>query len=158
RSNGVVSVTLSGALTVPGGNGIGMVNVSGVGDTAFNGTFVVTSGSGTANLTWSQSGLNTTPAATGSVDVNITKQAGRSYEWAWENGSKPHVSAPSPATQYILYTAQNGAVQLIEPGTITTNGTVTVTGTGTFFTSAWVGRSLWMSVNGSVGRIASVQS
>jgi len=169
RQNGVVTVNLNAALTVPGGNGIGMVNVSGVvvngtADNSFNGTFIVLTGSGTSTLTWTQFGQTVPPppasppiSASGTVDVSVTKSVGRSYAWAWENANKPHVSAPSPSTQFILYNAQNGAVQLIEPGTVTTNGTTTVTGNGTFFTPAWVGRSLWVAGVGSVGRIASVQ-
>lgn len=146
RSNGTVTVNLTAALTVPGGNGIGMVNVTvTVGDTSFNGSFVVLTGSGTATLTWAQLGQNTallTP--TGTVDTSITKSVGRSYAYAWENAGKPHVSAPSPSTQFVQYSSQNGAIQLIEQGTVTvTNGTTAVLGSGTAFTSAWVGRRFW---------------
>lgn len=164
RSNGVVSVTLANPLTVPGSNLVGMVNVSGNSDTSFNGTFLVQTGSGTANLTWNQPGQNVSGGANGTVDVNITKSVGRSYAYAWENtktinGSTfTHVSAPSPSTQFIAYSAQNGVVQLVEQGTITTNGTTTVTGTGTAFTAAWIGRSLWVTTLGSVGRITAVAS
>lgn len=168
RSNGVVTVVLAGPLTVPGGNGVGMVNVVGVGDTSFNGTFVIQTGNGTATLTWNQLGQNVTPAASGAVNTNITKAVGRSYAWAWENVNKVHVGAPSPSTQFIAYNVQNGQIQLIEPGTVTVSAvSTTVTGTNTFFTSAWVGRSLWVGNTpvapftpglGSVGRIVSVQS
>lgn len=159
RSNGTVTVTLGAALTVPGGNGIGMINVIITsGDTSFVGTFVVLTGSGTATLTWAQLGQNTallTP--TGTVDTNITKSVGRSYAYAWENANKPHVSAPSPSSQFIAYAAQNGQVQLVQQGTVTCNtGSTIVTGTNTAFTSAWVGRSLW--VFSAEGIIASVQS
>jgi len=159
RNNGTVTVTLAGALTVPGGNGIGMVNVAiTAGDASFNGTFVVLTGSGTATLTWAQSGLNTTLLTpTGTVNVSITKSVGRSYAYAWENANKSHVGAPSPVTQFIAYAAQNGQVQCIEQGTAqTTLSSTNVVGTGTAFTSAWVGRSLY--VNGNFGPIASVQS
>lgn len=164
RTNGVVTVTLGGALTVPGGNGIGMVNVKITsGDTSFAGTFVVQTGSGTATLTWNQTGQNTallTP--TGTVDVNITKSVGRSYAYAWENANKPHVGAPSPSTQFIAYSAQNGAIQLIEQGTISSNAppSAVITGVGTAFSQAWVGRRLWAVNAGSgfIGVIASVQS
>ena len=179
RSNGVVTATIANPLTVPGGNGFGFINVSGVTDTSYNGTFVVQTGSGNTtsplNLTWNQFGQNNSSSG-GTVDINITKTVGRSYAWAWENANKGqpvsagggHVSAPSPSTQFILYNAQNGAVQLIEPGTVTTNGTTIVTGSGTFFTPAWVGRSIWVNgvgamVDGSgkltgASRIVSVQS
>lgn len=179
RQNGVVTVNLNAALTVPGGNGIGMVNVSnvavnGTADSSFNGTFVVLTGSGSSTLTWTQFGQTVPPppqsppiAATGTVDVNITKSVGRSYAWAWENANKPHVSGPSPSTQFVAYNAQNGVIQLIEPGTVTTNGTTTVAGSGTFFTSAWVGRSIWVNGVGAMSalgqltgasKIVSVQS
>jgi hypothetical protein len=158
RLNGVVTATMaSSSLIVPGGNGIGFINVVGVTDTSFNGTFVLVSGSATATLVWSQLGQNTT-SASGSVNIQITKAVGRSYSWAWENSNKPHVGAPSPSTQFIQYNLQNGQIQLIEPGLVTTNGTTTVTGVGTFFTSAWIGRSLWISSLGAAGRIIAVPS
>lgn len=157
RSNGVVTATLAGALSIPGSNGQ-MVNVAGVTDNSFNGTFIVTAGSGTVTLTWSQLGQNTTSSG-GTANSNITKSVGRSYSWAWENANKPHVSAPSPSTQYIQYNVQNGVITLVEPGTVSTvNGSAIVTGVNTFFTAAWVGRSLWIAAVGSVGRILSVQS
>lgn len=158
RLNGVVTATMaSSALIVPGGNGIGFINVVGVTDTSFNGTFVIVSGSGTATLVWSQLGQNVSSSG-GSVNVQITKSVGRSYSWAWENANKPHVGAPSPSTQFIQYNIQNGQIQLIEPGLVTTNGTTTVTGVGTFFTTAWIGRSLWIASLGTVGRIIAVAS
>lgn len=161
RTNGVVTVTLPALLTVPGGNGIGMVNVTiTVGDTTFAGSFVVLTGSGTVTLTWTQLGQNTvllTP--TGTVDVNITKSVGRSYAWAWENANKPHVSAPSPSSQYVLYNAQNGAIQCVQQGTAhVVLSSVTVTGVGTAFTNAWVGRNLFIRGSQQFGPIASVQS
>jgi hypothetical protein len=163
RSNGTVTATLGGALTVPGGNGIGMVNVTvSSGDTSFAGTFVVLTGSGTTTLTWAQQGQNTallTP--TGTVNTNITKSVGRSYAYAWENANKNHVGAPSPVTQFIQYTAQNGAIQLIEQGLIASfsgAGNRTITGSGTAFTSAWVGQAIWMVGLGFVGFVGSVQS
>ena len=54
RAGGMVTVTLSMALTVPGGNGVGSVAVTGVTDPTFNGTFVALTGSGTTTLTWAQ--------------------------------------------------------------------------------------------------------
>src|SRR5262249_18141675 len=111
RSNGVVTATIANPLTVPGGNGIGFIKVSGVTDTSYNGTFVVQTGSGNTNspltLTWNQFGQNNSSSG-GTVDINITKTVGRSYAWAWENANKGqpagaggHVSAPSPSTQFI---------------------------------------------------------
>jgi hypothetical protein len=163
RLNGTVTVTLAAALTVPGGNGIGMVNVVGeTNDPAFNGTFVVLTGSGTTTLTWAQQGQNTTPAAAGAVNTSITKSVGRSYAVAWENANKSHVGAPSPSTQFILYNSQNGAIQIIEQGTIAGNSTVNniVTGVGTAFTSAWVGKRLYIPGQnaGNVVIVTSVQS
>lgn len=155
RSNSTVTATLGAALTVPGGNGIGMVNVAiTAGDTSFSGTFLVLTGSGTTTLTWQQFGQNTallTP--TGTVNVSITKSVGRSYAYAWENANKNHVGAPSPVTQFIQYNAQNGAIQLIEQGTVTVpvfTGNTTITGVGTAFSTAWVGRRIWIA--GAQGR------
>jgi hypothetical protein len=162
RTNGVVTVTLGGALTVPGGNGIGMVNVIiTTGDTSFAGSFVVLTGSATATLTWNQLGQNTallTP--TGTVDVSITKSIGRSYAFAWENANKPHIGAPSPSSQFIKYNVQNGLVACVQQGTVAwANLSSTITGTGTAFTSAWIGRSVWVNNNAPVnlGRVLSVQ-
>jgi hypothetical protein len=158
RTNGLVTAVLSSALTVPGGNGIGMVNAVGVTtDPSFNGTFLLASGNGTATLTWVQTGFNSSPGAAGSVTTQITKSTGRSYAWAWENANKFHISAPSPSTQFVLYAAQNGQINCIEQGTVSISG-ANVTGTGTLFSTAWVGRSLWVESLGSVGRIANVFS
>jgi hypothetical protein len=161
RTNGTVTVTTAVALTVPGGNGIGMINVNiTTGDTTFAGSYVVLTGSGTTTLTFAQLGQNTallTP--TGTVDVNITKSIGRSYAWAWENANKPHVSAPSPSSQYVLYNGQNGVIQCIQQGTAqVVLGSANVVGVGTAFTSAWVGRNLYIRGTQQFGPIASVQS
>ena len=75
RANNTVTATLDAALTIPGGNGAGMVTVSGVTDTSFDGTFVVLTGSGTATLTWAQTGSNTTSSggsvASGQVHLDL---------------------------------------------------------------------------------------
>ena len=154
RANGVVTVVLAGLLTVPGGDGVGMVNVAGVTDTSFDGTFVVTGGSGTNTLVWNQTGLNASDS-TGTVDTEITKSVGRSYSWAWENVNDSHISAPSPSTQYIQYTDQNGTIDAIEQGTVTVAGT-SVTGSGTAFTSAWLGKYLWVAGTGALSQIIAV--
>lgn len=90
---------------------------------------------------------------------SITKTVGRSYRFAWENANNTHIGAPSPATSYIAYSSQQGTIECVQPGTVSTiSGTKTVTGSGTAFTSAWVGRYLWVAGIGSMGRIASVAS
>ena len=73
RSSGKVTATLGVALTVPGGNGTGMVTVSGVADAGFDGNFVVTSGSGTRTLTWSQASTPDANSTGGSVDVGTVQ-------------------------------------------------------------------------------------
>jgi len=157
RTDGTVIVNLAAPLTVPGGDGIGMVNVSGVTDTSFNGTFVVLTGSGTTILTWTQAGQNTGAIAAGNVDVSITKSVGRSYAWAWENVNDSHISAPSPSTQFIQYVVQNGVIDLIEQGTVTVAGT-NVIGVGTSFSPAWVGKNLWIDGTGAQPQIIAVIS
>jgi hypothetical protein len=154
RLNGIVTVKLTGAISVVVGQ---LINISGVTDTSFNGTFTVNTIISGSSFTYLQFGQNVT-SGLGTANGSITKAVGRSYSWAWENANKPHVSAPSPSTQFIQYTNQSGIINLIEPGTVTTNGTTTVTGVGTFFTSAWIGRSLWIVTLGSVGRIVAVPS
>jgi hypothetical protein len=156
RANGIVTTTTTAP---PAAISVGqIINVTGVTDNTYNGSFTVLTLVG-STLTWAQLGQNSSSSA-GTVNTNITKAVGRSYVYAWENASKGHVGAPSPATQYILYTNQNGTLQLIEQGTITIGlGSTTVVGTGTAFTAAWIGRSLWGAANPSnYGRIISVQS
>lgn len=157
RSNNIVTVTLAGAIALPAGGG-NMINIQGVTDSSFNGTFAVLSGFGTITLTWFQQGQNVSSSG-GTAFTGITKATGRSYVIAWENANKAHVGAPSPATQYIQYNNQEGQLVLTEAGTLTvTIGSTLVTGTGTFFTAAWIGRSLWTQGLGSIGRIVNVSS
>ncbi|HUJ41302.1 MAG TPA: FG-GAP-like repeat-containing protein [Candidatus Acidoferrales bacterium] len=68
RTAGIVTATLSSPLTVPGGNGVGLVTVAGVMDSSFDGTFTVTSGSGSTTLTWAQPGADAASSA-GSATV-----------------------------------------------------------------------------------------
>jgi hypothetical protein len=156
RASGVVTVTVA---TTAGFGAVGAslsVNLAGVTDTSFNGTFAGFIATPTT-ITFTQFGQNTSSSG-GTINNTITKAVGRSYAYAWENANKAHVGAPSPVTQYIQYATQQGQVQCIEPGTVTTNGTTTVTGTSTYFTAAWIGRSLWVATLGSVGRIVAVPS
>jgi DNA-binding beta-propeller fold protein YncE len=81
-----VTVTLANPLTIPGGNGSGVVTISGVTDASFDGTFVVTAGSGTTTLMWAQAGANSSSsggsAATGSVLGTVPVS----------NGTKPQIA------------------------------------------------------------------
>lgn len=160
RTGNIVTVNLAAALTVPAGNGIGMVNVTiTIGDTSFAGTFVMLTGNTTATLTWFQLGQNTgllTP--TGTVNTNITKSVGRSYAWAWENANKPIVSAPSPSSQFIQFTNQNAnSLQLIQPGDVNSAGGTTLTSSlNAIFTPAWVGRRIYIPAASINARILSV--
>ncbi len=141
RSGNIVTVVLNTLLTVPGGDGVGMMNVAGVSDTSYNGTFVVLTGSGSNTLTYANIGPDDTSASGGTAGISITKSIGRSYAYAWENANKAHVSAPSPSTQYIQYNSQFALIYCIQIGTIAFSTTsYTVTGTGTYFTEAWVGK------------------
>lgn len=161
RSNGVVTATLTAPFNIAYASGLNNeFNVALVADTSFNGTFVLVAGNLTNTFVWNQFGQNVALGAGGNVNISITKAVGRSYAFAWENANKVHIGAPSPATQFILYNVQNGIIFAVEPGTITTpGGSAIVTGTGTFFSQAWVGRSLWAAEPVSqLGRILSVQS
>lgn len=161
RSNGVVTATFGAGFSVPAQPGTAaVVNVVGVTDPSFNGTFVLLSGNVTSTFTWAQAGQNTSSSG-GTVNYSITKAVGRSYAYAWENANKAHVGAPSPITQYIQYSAQYGIISCLEQGTITQSlVSPIVTGTGTQFTSAWVGRYLYSHASNpsNQGRIISVQS
>lgn len=157
RSNNIVTVNLGLPITTPAGGG-NMINIQAVTDASFNGAFTVLSGFNTTTLTWFQLGQNASSSG-GDATTGITKAVGRSYVIAWENANKSHVGAPSPATQYIQYNAQEGQLLLTEAGTITfTLSSATITGVGTFFTSAWIGRSLWIPSLASLGRITAVAS
>lgn len=162
RSNGVVTATSATEPTISTTN-VFLMNVVGVSDTSFNGSFSITvTGAGPFTFTWSQIGQNTTVGgALGSWNTQILKSVGRSYAFAWENANKAHIGPPSPVTQFILYNNQNGLIQIFEPGIVSCVGgaSVIVTGVGTQFTSAWVGRSLWTNSTPSPNvRIVSVQS
>jgi len=165
RLSNVVTITATAAL--PANVVVGAyVNITGVTDTTFNsaaGTAYQITGVVGLTFTFAQIGPNAT-SGSGTFTVQITKIVGRSYQWAWENANSGHVSAPSPASQFVKYTNQTGTIDLVEPGTIAlNNGSAVVTGTNTFFTSAWVGRSLWTEGDTSSGvvggyEIASVSS
>jgi hypothetical protein len=163
RQNNIVTASTA---TLPApfvSGGTTFVNISGVSDSSFNGVFAAAvSGAGPFSFVWSQVGQNTSAIlASGTLSSQITKAVGRSYTYAWENANKGHVGPPAPVTQYILYNGQYGKLDIQEPGTIsTTSGSPTVTGTGTFFTSAWVGRSIYF-VSGGVAynfRVVGVSS
>lgn len=144
-ASNVVTITTTAAHGFVVGQWVG---ISGVTDTSFNtatGTAVqiITVPSGTT-FTFLQTGA-TVVSGSGTVTLGITKTIGRSYQWAWENSNTAHVSAPSPASEYTKYTAQTGTIDLIQPGTVAVNnGSTAVVGTGTVFTSAWVGRFIWV--------------
>lgn len=89
----------------------------------------------------------------------ITKVIGRSYMYAWENAGKFNVCAPSPATSYITYASQQATLTAVETGLVQiTDGQATLIGTGTAFTSAWVGRQVWVQGLGGGFRVVSVES
>ena len=150
RAGNTVTITTTGAHGLALGE---WVSISGVTDTSFNnvaGTaFQILSVPSGTTFTYFQVGANAT-SGTGTVTLGITKNIGRSYQWAWEDANTGHVSAPSPASQFVKYTSQFGVIDLIEPGTVAVNnGSAAVVGTGTAFTPAWVGRFLW--IEGTTG-------
>lgn len=155
-------VTITATAPLPAGMVTGVyVTISGVTDTTFNngaGTAVQITKTGASTFTFPQIGSPATSGA-GTVTLGITKTIGRSYQWAWENQNTSHVSAPSPASQYVKYASQTGTIDLVQPGTVqTTNGSAAIVGTGTSFTSAWVGRFIWVEgvTGGFLYSIASV--
>jgi hypothetical protein len=94
----------------------------------------------------------------GSATVQITKTTGRSYQWAWENANTGHVSAPSPASQYVAYNNQVGTINCVQPGTVAHSiGSSLITGTATSFSQAWVGRSLYLGDGSGPGQSGNVQ-
>lgn len=154
RTSSIVTASSSGSINVAAGE---CVNVSGVSDTSFNGTFILltVTGGGTT-FTWAQIRNDTTAITlSGNIGTNITKSIGRSYSVAWENANKGHVGPPSPSTPYIAYSAQNGGIQAINAGQVANSGT-SVIGTNTNFQQAWVGSQLWVAGSGVVGVILSV--
>lgn len=126
-----------------------------------NGT-VKQAGRGANAATIESFGLDA-PDASPSVTLSagsIAKSVGRSYMYAWENANKGHIGAPSPATAYVAYAAQQGTIKCVETGTVSTiAGNAQITGVGTAFTQAWVGRKIYIDGgSGLFGRIISVQN
>lgn len=100
---------------------------------------------------------DSSPAVQANQTGSITKTVGRSYQYAWENINKSHVSSPSPSTQYVAYSAQSGVLNAIEPGTLNANsGTTIVQGTNTLFTVAWIGKNLWY-IDAATNKVQTVQ-
>lgn len=146
RTSGIVTFTATGALGsdyVPGA----WVVISGVTDVTYNspaGTAFQILTAATPSFTYAQTGANSSSSA-GTAKIGITKSVGRSYQYAWENATTGHVSAPSPASQYVAYSNQTGTIDCLESGTVSMNsGSPNVTGTNTNFTSAWIGRYIWI--------------
>jgi hypothetical protein len=154
RAGNIVTITLTAPLPanfVPGA----YVNIAGVTDTTFNsatGTAFQILTTATPSFTYAQVGAPST-SGSGTATVQITKTVGRSYQYAWENNVTTHVSAPSPASQFVKYTNQTGTIDALETGTVTIAFGGFVTGTGTNFSTAWVGRALW--VEGAAGVVSS---
>ena len=163
RANNIATITT----TAPHGlSNNQYVQISGVTDTTFNtaaGVSVQITVTGASTFTYFNQGVATT-SGSGTATNGITKTVGRSYSYAWENANTGHVSAPSPASQYVKYTGnQVGTIDLVEPGTVSVGaGSTAVTGVGTSFSSAWVGKLLWAETliggSGEAAFIASVSS
>jgi hypothetical protein len=119
----------------------------------YNGTYPVTVIDAT-HFTVQTALPNLGPVSAGGpvTPLQITTVTGRSYVWAWVNEEVGNTSPPSPATQYVAYTAQEGLLEFIQPGTVAaTLGSNAIVGTGTAFTSAWIGRRLWIETIGILG-------
>lgn len=153
RTSNVATLTASAAL--PANFVVGnWVNVTLTGDTSFNtaaGTAVQLTAVATPNFSYVNIGPDVAAASTGgTATIQITKTVGRSYQYAWENVFTGHVGAPSPASQYVAYSNQTGTINCVQPGTVATSiGSTTIVGTGTSFTSAWIGRVLWIDQGGA---------
>lgn len=152
RANNIATITT----TAPHGFTTGQwVTIAGVTDTTFNSLTGATQQitvTGASTFTYPNIGTNGATSGSGTATVQITKTVGRSYQYAWENANTGHVSAPSPASQFVKYNNQTGTIDCIETGTVTiSNGSAIVVGVGTQFSQAWVGRSLWINSLGDVG-------
>lgn len=167
RTSNIATITATAPL--PANFVVGnFANVTVTGDSSFNtptGVAALITAVTSTTFSYANVGPNVATSGTGgTATVQITKTIGRSYSWAWEDDNG-HVSAPSPASQYVVYNNQTGTINLIQPGTLSIpNSSKIVTGTNTAFSSAWVGRVLWvagtgMLTSGGVPNIvASVQS
>ena len=153
RFSNVASIT--GTSTLPANFVVGnWVNVALTGDTSFNTatgvsaqiTAITTSFNPNDTFSYSNIGPDVSGSSTGgTATVQITKNVGRSYSYAWENANTGHVGANSPASQYVQYSNQTGTINCLEPGTVSQAPfSNTIVGTNTFFTSAWVGRYIWV--------------
>ena len=138
------------------------VTIAGVTDTTFNSLAGATQQitvTGLTTFTYPNIGTNGATSGSGTATVQITKTVGRSYQYAWENANTGHVSAPSPASQFVKYNNQIGTIDCIEPGTVSTSASSpTVTGVNTQFSQAWVGRLLWVAGGGGIGSVIAVAS
>jgi hypothetical protein len=160
RANNIVTITLTAPLPanfIPGA----YVNISGVADTTFNsaaGVAFQILTTATPSFTYAQVGPPST-SGSGTATVQITKTIGRSYQFEWENSVTAHVSAPSPASQYVKYTNQTGTIDCVEVGTVSTIAlSNVVTGVGTAFTPAWIGRSIWIEGDGATFATRQIQA
>jgi len=115
----------------------------------------------TAIKPWGITNIADAPTVTLSAGA-ITKTTGRKYTWAWVDPNtlpRLHVSKPSPETAFQVYSSQQGKIECIAVGTIsTTISSATVTGVGTNFTNAMIGQQLWIESGGNFGYITAVAS
>jgi hypothetical protein len=149
RTSNIVTLTAPGLVSVYFPQG--WITVAGVTDTTYNspaGTaFKMLTVAGGNTITYAQIGQDSSSSG-GTVNTGITKNTGRSYQYAWENANTGHVSAPSPASQYIQGGGGLIEVATTQPGTVTTiNASPVITGSNTFFSQAWVGRKISMKGN-----------
>lgn len=146
RSNNIATITTTANHGFTTGQ---FVTISGVTDTTFNSLTGATQQitvTGLTTFTYSNIGTNGATSGGGTATVQITKTVGRSYQYAWENANTGHVSAPSPASQFVKYSNQTGTIDCIESGTVTiANNSNSVVGTGTSFSQAWIGKQIWIA-------------
>ena len=109
RTGGTVVATLAATLAVPGGNGTGLVTVSGVADSSFNGSFVVVSGSGSATLTWAQAGTDASSNG-GSASTNGSVLG----TVAVTTGAKPQVTVLTELGWAIVTPGGSGSITVVD--------------------------------------------
>ena len=123
RASGTVTATLAMPLTIPGGNGSGMVTISGVTDASFDGTFVVLTGSGTATLTWAQAGAdgNSSGGSAGAGSVLATVPV--------TTGTKPQVAVLPELGWAIVTPGGSGTLTVVDLTRLSVVLTTAVTAT-----------------------------
>ncbi len=123
RAGGTVTATLASALTIPGGNGSGIITISGVANTSFDGTFVVLTGSGTTTLTWAQAGADGSSTGGSAVSGSVLGTV------AVSTGTKPQIAVLPQMGWAIVTPGGSGTLTVVDLTRLSVVFTAAITAT-----------------------------